>query len=68
LKAAIEALKEVYGLFVEDGSLAIGIIAWLLISAFVVPALHAPDSWRAPVLLLGLAILLIENVLRGSKR
>ncbi len=68
MKAALEALQEVYGLFVEDGSLAIGIVVWLLVTIFIVPALHAPENLRAPLLFLGLAILLVENVVRASKR
>jgi hypothetical protein len=68
MKAVAEALQEIYGLFVEDGSLAIGIVAWLLLTVFVIPVLNLPEVWRAPILFIGLAVLLAENSIRGSKR
>lgn len=63
----VTAIKEVYGLFVEDGSYAASILIWLLVAALVLP--HAAlGIWRAPLLCAGLLFLLVENVLRSARR
>jgi hypothetical protein len=67
MSAVVTALKEVYGLFVEDGRYAVAIVAWLLLAALVLPRFVAA-SWRAPLLLCGLIVILIENVVRSAKR
>lgn len=59
--------KEVWGLFVEDGSFALAIAIWVAITIFVLPKL-LPEGWRGPVEFAGFAALLIENVLRSTKR
>lgn len=68
MKALTTAVEEIFGLFVEDGSLAIGILIWLGIAASVFP--HLPDSgaWRAPLLFVGLLLILAENVLRSARK
>jgi hypothetical protein len=68
VKVVITAITEVFGLFVEDGSLAIGILVWLAVAAFVFPLIAGSDTWRAPVLFVGLVALLVENVLRSARR
>ena len=68
MKALITAAEEVFGLFVEDGSLAIGILVWVAAAAFVFPHLPGGNTWRAPVLFAGLLILLVENVWRSARK
>jgi hypothetical protein len=60
------ALREVYGLFVEDGSYALAVILWLLCAVFVLPLLPDP-GWRAPLLFAGSILILLENVVRSAK-
>jgi hypothetical protein len=60
------ALREVYGLFVEDGSYALAVIFWLLCAVFVLPFLPNP-GWHAPLLFAGLVSILLENVVRSAK-
>lgn len=55
--------KEVFGLFVDDGSLALALLAWLAVVAGLRSALPAPRL-LAIVLFLGCAAILAENVLR----
>lgn len=62
------ALKEVYGLFVEDGSYAVGILIWLLLAALVLPHVPALGQWRAPLVFVGMLLLLVENVLRTARK
>jgi hypothetical protein len=59
-------LKELLGLFVDDGSLAIGILIWVgLIAALMkTPLLSAEIS--GVLLFVGLGALLLENVWRTA--
>jgi membrane protein implicated in regulation of membrane protease activity len=60
------AVKEIYGLFVEDGSLAVMILVWIGVAALLLPHLPMNSAWRAPVLFLGVVVLLLENVWRAA--
>jgi hypothetical protein len=66
VSAVATALRESWGLFVEDASLTLGILGCLLIAAFAFPALRLRNEWRAPVLFVLLAIVLWENVRRSA--
>ena len=66
MSAAATALRELWGLFVEDASFMLGILGCLLIAAFVFPVLRLRDGWRGPVLFGLLAIVLWENVRRAT--
>ena len=68
MKVITTALTELWGLFVEDGSLAVGILVWLLIAGLVLNRLPLSETARAGVLFAGLCLLLVENVLRGARR
>jgi hypothetical protein len=63
-----QIFREVIGLFVDDGSLALAIIAVVLFAATV--AAIAPDDRLAAggVLLLGCLGVLATNVSRGARR
>lgn len=59
---------ELWGLFVDDGNFATGITVWL---GVVLVASHLSvlsGNWGAIGLFAGLAVLLIENVLRYARR
>jgi len=62
----MNGLKQVYGLFVEDGALSLAICVWLLIVWFALPHVVASDTIRPIVLFVGLAVLLVDSVRRGS--
>ena len=66
MSAAATALRELWGLFVEDASLTFGILGCLLIAAVAFPPLRLRDAWRGPVLFGLLAIVLWENVRRSA--
>lgn len=68
MKAIVTGLQELIGLFVEDGSLAIGILIWIGVAAFLFPAIAGGTAWRAPALFAGLGLLLFENVWRSSRK
>jgi len=62
------ALHSLWGLFVEDASLTLGILIWLVIAAFALPALGLRDRWGGPVLFVLIALVLLENVRRSAQR
>jgi hypothetical protein len=61
-----EALRELVGLFVEDGSLALGIIA-VVAAAAVLSMLGIAPAAVGFVLLLGCVAVLVENILRARR-
>jgi hypothetical protein len=61
-------VREIYGLFVDDGSFAVAILVWLGLAVAVVPRMTAEARWAGPALFVGLAAILIESVLRFARR
>jgi len=68
MTALATAVRSLWGLFVEDASLTLGILIWLVIAAFALPALGLRDAWGGPVLFVLLALVLLENVRRSAQR
>jgi hypothetical protein len=66
--ALVTALGSLWGLFVEDASLTLGILVWFAIAAFALPALGLRDARGGAVLFLLLALVLLENVRRSAER
>jgi len=62
----MNGLKQIYGLFVEDGALSLAICVWLLIVWFGLPHIVAGNTARPIVLFIGLAVLLGDRVRRRS--
>ena len=60
-------IVEVFGLFVDDGSLAIAILAWIIAAAGLDYANVCPPAYLGFVVFAGLAILLLENVVRRAR-
>jgi hypothetical protein len=59
--------KELIGLFVDDGSLALAILAWVGIVAALLALPVVPTVAAGPLLFAGLAAILAENVLRRAR-
>lgn len=55
-------VTEFWGLFVDDGALALALVVWGVAAGFTLPLLGAGE-WRAPVLFGGFVGILIFNVL-----
>lgn len=60
-------LTEVYGLFVEDGALAVAVLAWVAVVSLALPRLDVARVWGGPILFAGLAVILIAGALRGAR-
>ncbi len=63
-------LREILGLFVDDGSFALAILVWLAIAWWVLPLFPRfgfVHPWRAVVLFTGLALILVESTTRFAR-
>lgn len=67
MNALVTALREVWGLFVEDASFTIGIVLVLALAIFVLPHLGVAAYWRGPLVFMVLAVVLFENVHRSAR-
>ena len=61
------AWSELVGLFVDDGSFATAILAWLLLAWLALPRLPLPPSWPPVILFAGLAAILAGSAVRRSR-
>lgn len=68
MKLVMTAARELFGLFVDDGSLAVALVAWILVLHAASRFWPSLDPWGAAILLLGCVAILIENTLRAAKR
>jgi hypothetical protein len=61
--------RELFGLFVDDGSFALQILLWLGLTAFLLPHLVGYLSRaRGAILFLGLAAILMASAIRYTRR
>ena len=63
----IAVFRELTGLFIDDGSLALAILGVVLLSAFVVSVMPSVPMAGGGVLLFGCLGVLLANVLRASR-
>ena len=68
MNGILAVARELFGLFVDDGSLAIAVLAWIAVVALAFPALPIDSGWLAFVLFAGVALIFAENVLRAARR
>jgi hypothetical protein len=59
--------REILGLFVDDGSFALAIVVWLTAVVVVLPAVVPTGPWSGLILFAGLALVLVESVLRYAR-
>jgi uncharacterized membrane protein YccC len=64
----VAVFRELTGLFIDDGSLALAILAVVVLAALVVSVTPKVPMAGGGVLLLGCLGLLLANVLRSSRR
>ena len=68
MKFILGALKELWGLFVDDPGYSLAIGVWVALVAIVLPRLPFPPVADGPILFAGLLAILIENVWRTARR
>ena len=59
---------EIFGLFVDDGSFAVTILAWVAIVWALSAWLGLASGWGGIVLFAGLASILLESALRRARK
>ena len=59
-------LSELAGLFVDDGSLTVLVLAWLAVCWLLLPNLGLQSPLLAVLLFVGLAAILAESVIRRA--
>ena len=56
--------REVFGLFVDDGKFALAILLWVVLVALGLSYLAPHSPWAGLLLFAGLALILLQSVLR----
>lgn len=68
----LNVAREVYGLFVDDGSFAVALLVWVACCVIGLPLLlvSMPEAgqWGGPMLFAGLAAVLTASALRTARR
>lgn len=60
-------LNELFGLFVDDGSLAVNLLAWTALAGGALALFGGGGAWPAPAMAAGYLAILVENVLRAGR-
>jgi hypothetical protein len=60
--------RETVGLFVDDGSFALAIVVWIAFVKVILPRFAFAARWHGIILFVGLALILVESVLRFARR
>ncbi len=68
MNAITTAIREVWGLFVEDASFTVAILICLALAIFVIPQVVVGSVWRGPLFFLVVALALFENVHRSARK
>jgi hypothetical protein len=61
-------VREIFGLFVDDGSFALAILIWLALMRGATTHLNIPSGITGVILFTGLALILAESAIRYSRR
>jgi hypothetical protein len=61
-------LREIYGLFVDDGAFALAILIWLSFMRWTASHLRLSPATSAIILFAGLALILTESAVRYARR
>lgn len=68
MKRVGSASRGFLALFVDDGSLAVAVLAWLAIAGLLLDQLPVAEEWQGGVLFAGIAAILFENAGRAARR
>ena len=61
------ALRQLWGLFVDDGSLAGTLVVWCAGAGFLLPRLITSGGWKAPILFVGCVAILFTNIMLSAR-
>jgi hypothetical protein len=66
MKYIAEILTELWGLFVEDSSYTLAILLWVGLVGFGRSWIPGGGAWGGPILFMGLALIMMENITRSA--
>lgn len=61
-------VREVFGLFVDDGSFAVAILVWLALVRLGLPRLGVAAGWDGLLMFAGLALILVASAAQRARR
>lgn len=61
-------VREVFGLFVDDGSFAVAILVWLALVGLGLPRLGVAAGWDGLLMFAGLALILVASAAQRARR
>ncbi|HEY5413065.1 MAG TPA: hypothetical protein VIJ94_20310 [Caulobacteraceae bacterium] len=61
-------LRELIGLFIDDGSFALAIVVWVVLVGLLASQVTAARPWSGLLLFLGLAAILAESAVRRARK
>jgi hypothetical protein len=68
MQTIVSVVREILGLFIDDGSLVLCVLIWVACCGFAFPATGIGGALGGFLFFLGLAIILGENTVRGATR
>ncbi len=68
MSALKSILLEALGLFVDDGSLALGILTWIAVVGMAIAPRFEGETAGGFILLAGCLVILAENTIRSARR
>ena len=68
MRTFLTIIEDLWGLFVDDGTLAVGIVLWLLLVALVLPRTGISAQFDGAILVAGLILGLMENIWRAARK
>jgi hypothetical protein len=68
MRKLVDMLREIAGLFIDDGSLAVALLLWLGAFAMISTETGLHDILKAGILFGGCAVILLENVCRRARK
>ncbi len=61
-------LKELWGLFVDDGAMAVGLLVWCALAGLVSRVVSLPAGLAGPLFCLGCLAVLVGSVVAAARR
>jgi hypothetical protein len=68
MSALVTALRELWGLFVDDGSLALALVLWCAAAGLILPHVGLSEEWSGPILFVGCLVILVGDIAASVRR
>ncbi len=62
MSCLVTVLRQLWGLFIDDGSLAFALVLWCFSAGFILPRLIPFSGSNAPILFVGCVAILVANI------